>query len=319
MDTTWRYFGSVCVWAAPKLGSFPGNIFASYGKPLSRDAEPGSSDFLEPGTTIAEVVRTVRKKSITHSFVCDADTVTADCSMEQVKFVQNANPNLEPDKNERFSTGISVGGGSFYASTDWFHLRTSKVPSMLGPQLILDLEKRGRLSDYPEIKVIRNDGRLSRIENLFTNSGESDLDGIDIGIKTDCEIAWANLMLNVNWLKITNYERQIARQVQPGDIARDRLHLLLRAARDKITVQWNLHAVSGYWNNDRTKRYRSWVGYDIVFNWEKAFGFDWFELTRGMLNIGNEGQSRPDQDEDQVLYLDSMLGRTLFFTTKFSL
>ena len=62
-----------------------------------------------------------------------------------------------------------------------------------------------------------------------------------------------------------------------------------------------------------------WVGHDIEFNWEKAFGFDWFELTGGILNIGNEGQSRPDQDEDQVLYLDSMLGRTLFLTTKFNL
>jgi len=251
--------------------------------------------------------------------VCDADTVTADCSTEQVEFSQNANPNLEPDKNEGFSTGISVGGGPFYASADWFRLRISNVPSMLDPQLILDLEKEGKLGDYPEIKVIRHDGRLSRIENLFTNSGESDVDGVDIGIKADYQIAWANLMLNANWLRVINYERRIAGQVQPEDIARDRLHLLLRAARNNMTVQWNLHAVSGYWNTDRSKRYRRWVGHDIVFNWEKAFGFEWFELTGGIQNIGNEGQSRPGQDEDQVLHLDSMLGRTLFLTTKLSL
>ncbi len=47
--------------------------------------------------------------------------------------------------------------------------------------------------------------------------------------------------------------------------------------------------------------------------------FSLIPTTGGILNIGNEGQSRLDQDEDQVLYLDSMLGRTLFLTTKFDL
>ena len=86
-----------------------------------------------------------------------------------------------------------------------------------------------------------------------------------------------------------------------------------------MTVQWNLQAVSGYWNDDRSKRYRPWVGHDVVFTWGNPFGFNSLELTGGILNIGNEGQSRPDQDEDQVLYLDSILGRTLFLTTKFEL
>ena len=271
------------------------------------------------GPRLPRLFELYEKKSVTYPFVCDADTVTADCSTEQVELSQNANPNLEPEKNESFSTGISVGGGPLHASADWFHLRTSNVPSMLDPQFIVGLEKRGKLSDYPSVKVIRHDGRLSRIDSFFTNSGESDVDGVDIGIKADCEIAWANFMLNANWLRVTNYERRIAGQVQPGDIARDRLHLLLRAARDNMTMQWNLHAVSGYWNDDRSKRYRRWIGHDIVLNWEKAFGFEWFELTGGILNIGNEGQSRPDRDEDQVLYLDSILGRTLFLTTKFNL
>lgn len=259
------------------------------------------------------------KESVTYPFVCDADTATADCSMEQVELSQNANSNLEPDKTESFAAGVSVGGGPFYASADWFRLRTSDIPSMLDPQLIVTLERKGELSGYPSVKVMRRDGRLSGIENIFTNSGELDIDGVDIGIKTDWEIDWANFMLNANWLRVTNYERRIAGQVQPADIPRDRLHFLLNAGRADMTVQWNLQAVSGYWNDDRTKRYRRWVGHDIVFNWENAFGFNWFELTGGILNIGNEGQSRPDQDEDQVLYLDSILGRTLFLTTKFEL
>ena len=259
------------------------------------------------------------KKSTTYPFVCDADTVTADCPAERVELRQNANPNLEPDKTESFAAGVSAGGDPCYASVDWFRLRTSDIPSMLDPQFIVNLERRGGLSDYPEIKVMRRGGRLSGIENLFTNSGESDIDGVDIGIKTGWETARADLMLNANWLRVTNYERRIGGQVQPGDIPRDRLHLLLSAGRADMTVRWNLQAVSGYWNDDRSKRYRRWVGHDVALNWKNAFGFNRLELTAGMLNIGNEGQSRPGRDEDHVLYLDSILGRTLFLTTKFEL
>ncbi len=259
------------------------------------------------------------KKSITYPFVCDADTVTDDCSREQVELSQDANPNLEPDKTESFTAGVSAGWGQFYANAEWFRLRTSHIPSMLDPQLIVSLERRGELGDYPSVKVIRPDGRLSRIENLFTNSGESDVDGIDVGIKTDLKTDRANFMLNANWLRVMNYERRIAGQVRSGNIPRNRLHILLRAGRNDLTMQWNTHAVSGFRNNDETKRYRRWIGHDITLNWKKAFGFNWFELTGGMLNIGNEGQSRPDQGEDQALYLDSILGRTLFLNAKFEL
>jgi iron complex outermembrane receptor protein len=259
------------------------------------------------------------KKSVSHPFVCDADTVTADCSREQVELSQGANPDLEPDKTESFAAGVSVGWDRFYANAEWFRLRTSDIPSMLDPQLIVSLERRGELGDYPSVKVMRPDGRLARIENLFTNSGESDVDGIDVGVKTDFKTDWADFMLNINWLRIINYERRIAGQVLSGDIPRNRLHVLFRTGRNNLTMQWSTHAVSGFRSNDETKRYRRWIGHDITLNWKKAFGFNWLELTGGMLNIGNEGQSRPDQGEDQVLCLESILGRTLFLTTRFEL
>ena len=259
------------------------------------------------------------KGSVSSPFVCDADTVTADCSAEQVEFSQDANPNLEPDKTETFAAGISAGWGSFYADVEWFRLRTSDIPSMLDPQLIINLERSGKLGDYPAIKVIRPNGQLTRIENLFTNSGESDVDGIDVGIKTDLKTDRANFVLNANWLRITDYETRVAGQVQPGEIPRNRLHIFLRADRNDLTAQWTTHAVSSFWNNDRTKRYRHWIGHDITLNWRKAFGFSWFELTGGIMNIGNEGQSRLNRGEDQMLYLDSVLGRTLFLTTRFEL
>ena len=254
-----------------------------------------------------------------YPYVCDADTPTPDCSRDQVRVVTSGNPELEPDDAESFGAGVSAGWGPFSADFDWFRLRLQETPSVLDTQFVISLERSGRLNDYPGLSVTRSDGRLVEIFNPLTNSGETDMDGFTVRIGGDLKTDLANFMLNANWIRITNYERRVAGETQPGDIARNRIHVLLRADRNDLSVQWNTHAVTSFWNNTRTKRFRRWVGHDIALNWRNAFGFSWFELTGGVLNISNEGQSRPDLDEDHVLYTDSILGRTLFLTAKFEI
>ena len=258
------------------------------------------------------------EESVFYPFVCDADTPTPDCSKDQVREVTSGNPELKPDEAESFGAGVSAGWGPFSADFDWFRLRLYETPSTLDTQFIISLERSGRLNEYPGLNVIRLDGRLDEIHNPLTNSGESDMDGFSVRLGGDLKTGLANFMLNANWLRITNYERRVAGQEQPGDIPRNRIHVLLRAGRDDLTVQWNTHAVTSFWNDDRTKRVRKWVGHDIALNWRNPLGFNRFELTGGILNLGNEGQSRPI-DEDHILYLDSILGRTLFLTAKFEI
>ena len=254
-----------------------------------------------------------------YPFVCDADTPTPDCSRDQVRVVTSGNPELEPDKAESFGAGVSAGWGPFSADFDWFRIRLQETPSTLDTQFIISLERSGRRNEYPGLRVIRLDGRLDEIHNPLTNSGESDMDGFTARLGGDLKTGLANFMLNANWLRITNYERRVGGEVQPGEVPRNRIHVLLRASRDDLAVQWNTHAVTSFWNNTRTKRVRRWVGHDIALNWRNAFGFNRFELTGVLLNIGNEGQSRPDLDENHILYLDSILGRTLFLTAKFEI
>ena len=254
-----------------------------------------------------------------YPYVCDADTPTPDCPTDQVRVVSSGNPELEPDKAESFGAGVSAGWGPFSADFDWFRLRLQGTPTTLSTQFVVSLERSGRLSEYPGLRVIRLDGRLDEIHNPLTNSGETDMDGFTAQFGGDLETSLANFTLNANWIRITNYERRVGGEAQPGDIARNRIHVLLRADRNDLTVQWNTHAVTSFWNVTRTKRFRRWVGHDIALNWRNAFGFNRFELTGGVSNIGNEGQSRPDLDEDHVLYTDSILGRTLFLTAKFEI
>ena len=254
-----------------------------------------------------------------YPFVCDADTPTPDCPRDQVRVVTEGNPELEPDEAESFGAGASAGWGPFSADFDWFRLRLQETPTRLNTQFVIGLERSGRLSEYPGLSVTRSDGRLTEIRNPLTNSGETDMDGFTARFGGDLKTDLANFMLNANWIRITNYERRVGGEEQPGNIPRNRIHVLLRADRNDLTVQWNTHAVTSFRNETDTKTFRRWIGHDIALSWRNAFGFNWFELTGGVLNIGNEGQSRPDPDEEHILYLDSILGRTLFLTAKFEI
>lgn len=254
-----------------------------------------------------------------YPYVCDADTPTPDCPRDQVRVVTSGNPELEPDDAESLGAGVSAGWGPFSADFDWFRLRLQETPTRLNTQFVVSLERSGKLNEYPGLTVTRSDGRLTEIRNPLTNSGETDMDGFTARFGGDLKTELANFMLNANWIRITNYERRVGEATQPGDIPRNRIHVLLRADRNDLTVQWNTHAVTSFRNETDTKTFRRWVGHDIALGWRNAFGLSWFELTGGVLNIGNEGRSRPDPDEDHILYMDSILGRTLFLTAKFEI
>jgi len=251
-----------------------------------------------------------------YPYVCDADTPTPDCPRDQVRVVTDGNPELEPDEAESFGAGVSAGWGPLSADFDWFRLRLQETPATLNTQFVVSLERSGRLSEYPGLSVTRSDGRLTEIRNPLTNSGETDMDGFTARLGGDLKTDLANFMLNANWIRITNYGRRVGGETQPGDIPRNRIHVLLRADRNDLTAQWNMHAVTSFRNETNSKTFRRWIGHDIALSWRNAFGFNWFELTGGVMNIGNEGQSRPDSDENHILYLDSILGRTLFLTAK---
>ena len=253
------------------------------------------------------------KQSISHPYICDAETVTPDCSRDQVEYVTGGNPNLQPDDSQNLAAGVLTELGPFSASADFFRLRVSDIPSTLSPQVIIDLERSGGLAEYPDVKVTRLDGRLERIESPFSNSGEIDMDGFTVQLEGAWEISWVDVMLNANWLKITNYETRIAGDEQVGGVPDDRLHVLLRTGYNDITAQWNMHVVSGYSGSDGITEYGSWVGHDLALNWGKSLGFGELQLTGGILNIGDKSQP---STESSGLYLDSILGRTFFLTAK---
>ena len=262
------------------------------------------------------------REVIDYPFVCDTRTLTGnpeDCDEYQVERVSGGNPNLEPDEAESFSVGAVIDLGPFSLSADWFKIALSSVPARLSAQSTIDLEAEGWLP--PGAAVIREGDLIRRIESPWVNSGQTDVEGLNFGAQADWKTDWGDLTLGTYWSRVTRYERRVADEVQPVAYPRDRVRGSLHASRGRFTANWSIYAVSGYWNERETGRYKAWVGHDILLRWRDAFGWNGMELTGGILNVADRGPSIdptvPGIDGADAR-LDSIRGRTISLTAKVS-
>ena len=257
------------------------------------------------------------RDSIDYPWVCDTKThngPAATCPVEQEERVSRGNIGLEPDEAESVSLGAMTNLGPLSLSADWFRIELSEVPAQLSAQSIVDLEVKDALP--PGVAVIREGGVISRIVSPVINSGETDVSGVDVRARLGWDAAWADLVLDARWLRMTRYESRVAGALQPGDYPRDRVHASLSASRGGLTASWNVHSISNYWNVRRTGRYDGWVGHDVTVRWRDAFGLEGMDLTGGVLNVADRGPPVDPTDPDSVdVSLDSVRGRTLFLTT----
>ena len=250
--------------------------------------------------------------------VCDTKTHTGpleDCHRFQPERVSGGNPRLRPDDAESLTFGAVVSLGPFSVSADWFRLRLSDTPARLSAQSVIDLEVEGRLP--PGAEVVRRGGLIEQIRSPLINSGETDVDGIDLRAGAEWKTDWADVAFAAYWSTLTRAETRVAGEVQPGDYPRNRFHARLSAGRNGFTASWSVLGKSSYWNTLRSGRYESWTGHDITLRWRDPFGWDGVDLTGGILNVGDRGPSSANPgDEDETL--DSVTGRTFFVSAKVS-
>ncbi len=236
---------------------------------------------------------------------------------QQVERASVGNPNLKPDKAESFSVGATASLGAFSLGADWFEIKLSDVPAQLSAQSIVNLDAAGNLP--PGAWVVRESGRIDRIVSPLYNSGEAEIAGIELRASAAWETDWAELAFDVHGLRTTRHETRVAGLKQPGDYPSDRVHASLHASCGGVTASWNLHAVSGFWNDEGTGRYEGWTGHDITLHWRGAFGIDGLDVSGGILNVGGRGPStNPAAPNNPLLRLDSVMGRTLFLNAALS-
>ena len=261
--------------------------------------------------------------ALDYPYICDTKTHTGDledCHRFQVERISSGNPDLKLDETESFSFGAMAGFGSFSLAADWFHIEVSDIPARLSTQSIVDLEVAGQLP--PGVVVIREGDVITQIRSPWVNSGETNVEGVNIKVHADWETTWADMAFTTRWLHLSRYKSRVNNEVQPGDRPHNRVHASFRMSRGRVTANWNLHAISGYSNPQKTDKYKAWMGHDLVVQWRDAFGLSAMEVQGGILNIGNHGPSKDSTApglEGAAVTLDSSLGRTLFLNAKFSL
>ena len=255
------------------------------------------------------------RETLGYPEVCDPQN-DGECAQKEA--VTGGNPDLKPDKAERFAIGATANLGPFTLGADWFRFELSDTPAQLDAQALVDLEETGRLPSGA--RVIREGGLIRRIENPILQAGETDAEGIDLRAGAAWDTGWAHLAMDFRALRTTRYESRVAGVKQPGDYPRDRFHGLLRAKRGGFTASWNVHRVSGYRNVTKTGRYDGWTGHDVAFGWQGAFGIYRLYIAGGVLNVGNRGPAIDSSgDSDPDLSLDSVMGRTIFLKATLSL
>ena len=126
----------------------------------------------------------------------------------------------------------------------------SGAPAELSAQSIIDLEAEGLLPSGAA--VIREGDLAVRIVSPLVNSGETDVEGLDLRARVDWKADPTDMAIDVRWSRVTRYEKRVADEMQPGDYPRNRVHASFRASRYGITAKWSVHAVSGYWNERAT-------------------------------------------------------------------
>ena len=260
------------------------------------------------------------RESLSYPYICDRTTHSGDlegCDRYQVERSTAGNPNLKPNKAESYSLGAAMSLDPLTLSVDWFQIGISDQPTRLTAQTAIDLEAEGLLP--PGVMVIRDGDLITRIKSPWVGSGETDISGLALRARANWETDWADVVFDARWSRVTDYEHRVAGEIQPGDYPRNRVHVSARASRAAVTVNWSIHAVSGYSNVLETGRYEKWIGHDITLRWRDAFGVSGLDLIGGVLNVGDRGPSiDPTNPDAPDLSLDSALGRTLFVTAKFS-
>ena len=242
----------------------------------------------------------------------------AEVSRDQVANENVGNPNLEPNEARQVGVGATFRFGAMFLAADWYRQEIWNSPSRPSAQSLVDLENRGE--SLPEgAEVVRVGGaRTGKIEKLVTplfNREDNDFssEGVALRAGADWETEWGALDFDVNVLRTYDIESRVAGVKQPGDFPRYRAHAALRASRGDVTLSWNFHALSGFWNATRTGRWDSWTGHDLALQWRGAFGLKGLKVTGGVLNVGDREPSlNPANPNNPALSYDAVRGRTFF-------
>ncbi len=230
----------------------------------------------------------------------------------QYKSITTGNPTLKSEKVRTFNFGLQAEFDPLTIAVNYFTTDRKKVPDSLTAQKIVELEKANKLP--PRASVDRNGGEIEQINIPLTNSGEIKVDGVDLRSGFVRKTGWGELDVGLNLLHTVRYNTNNGGEDTSTDYPKNRMSVQITGRRDDLTATWGIGAISGYWNQQRSARYKTWIGHDLIFSWQNAFNVTGMTVRGGILNVTDEGPSL-DPTNRSVLAstspISSRIGRTI--------
>lgn len=277
--------------------------------------------FKAPNLTSLYQSRSQSFDDVTDTFRC-AVLGTAPCPTFQVENFTGGNPDLQAETAESFNVGVIVEPiPSLSLSLDYFNIEIEDVVQQLSLSTILQLEIVGSLPSGVAVRrgtaTATDPGRLVSIDNVYANLAVREINGIDLRLHYEADVADGVLSVDVEATKLDDYDVT----PNPFDPTQDLLDLngypdrraavTLRWARDVLTLNyiWRFTGPHGNYGSHHTS--------DLI----GVYGFRWGgEVSGGVRNVMDEdpGIDEVNGWDEEALLLYDVAGRVPFISYRHS-
>ena len=243
-----------------------------------------------------------RDESVGYPHVCDVvvypicasgNATAVSATTQQYQAVYTGNLYLKPEKVGTVNFGLQADFHPFEMQVNYVeneHVNSAASPSA---QDIVNLEKDGKLPQGAEVKrrpgTNNKKGPIEKITVPLLNSGKSKIKGLDFASSMKQVMGWGELDIGLNVFHTLSSNASIGGVDDSVDFPKNRINLRLTGSRSNMSLTWNVGAISSYWNADRSGRYKSWLGHDLIFKWSEAFNVPNLTLRASILNVSDKG------------------------------
>ena len=158
------------------------------------------------------------------------------------------------------------------------------------------------------------------IHDRYANVVDNELTGFNTRFGGGFRTGWGVVGMRGMLRRVTSTELRIAGEEDRVAIPENVLRVGFLARRGAFSAVWTLNYRSGYENRQRSGRFDSWTGHDLVLDWAEPLGFEDARLTAGVFNLTDESLSVNTANASSVDGpTEAGWGRTFFLTLNLQL
>ena len=239
-----------------------------------------------------------RDATVGYPYVCDVVLQAAACNStnpavvnatrQQYQTISIGSSSLKPVEADTFNVGLEADFNPLSVAVNYVVNDRKKIPTRPTAQEIVNLERVGKLPVGAKVERIGGTGPIEKITIPLVNDSEVEVKGIDLRSRMIRSMDWGELDVGMNLFHTLSASSSIAGRSSKLVYPKNRMNLRLTGSRSKMSLTWNIGAISSFWNSTRTGKYKSWLGHDLIFNWQQAFNVPNLNLRVSVINLTDE-------------------------------